>query len=119
MNTKRLRTQKGQAIIDMSEDEARTHLESILWPDGPVCAHCGSKNAFKMKGETVRDGLHRCLDCGKQFTVTIGTIFEDSHLPIAKWLKGFHLMCSSKKGISALQLQRNLGLGSYGTAWHM
>ena len=119
MIAKQPRTQKGQAIVDMNEDEARAHLESLLWPDGPSCFHCKSKNACKRSGETARAGLYLCRDCRKEFTVTLGTIFEDSHLPIAKWLKGFHLMCSSKKGISALQLQRNLGLGSYRTAWFM
>ena len=119
MIAKQPRTQKGQAIVDMNEDEARAHLEKLFWPDGPVCFHCKSKNACKRAGETARPGLYLCRDCRREFTVTLGTIFEDSHLPIAKWLKGFHLMCSSKKGISALQLQRNLGLGSYRTAWFM
>jgi len=114
------RTQKGQHIVDMTDDQARTYLENILWPDGqPACRHCGSINAYKMQGKTCRPGLCRCRDCKKQFTVTVGTIFEDSHIPLRKWLIAFHLMCSSKKGISALQLQRNLGLGSYRTAWHM
>lgn len=112
-------TQKGQHIADLSEDEARQYLEKILWPEGAVCAHCGSKNVYKMDGESCRAGLHRCRECDKQFTVTIGTIFEDSHIPLNKWVRAFHLMCSSKKGISALQLQRNLGFGSYRTAWHM
>jgi transposase-like protein len=119
MKEKRTRTQKGQAIIDLNEDQSRAYLEKLLWPDGPVCPHCGSKSAHKMQGKTVRAGLYRCRDCVGQYTCTIGTIFEDSHLPISKWLKGFHLMCSSKKGISAMQLQRNLGLGSYSTAWFM
>lgn len=117
--TKQPRSQKGQHIADLTEDQARAYLESLLWPNGPVCAHCGSANAYKMEGETCRAGLHRCRDCEKQFTVTVGTIFEDSHVPLNKWVRAFHLMCSSKKGISALQLQRNLGLGSYRTAWHM
>lgn len=112
-------TQKGQHIADLSEEQARTYLEGLLWPNGPVCAHCGSTDAYKMEGATCRDGLCRCRACEKQFTVTIGTIFEDSHIPLRKWVRAFHLMCSSKKGISALQLQRNLGLGSYRTAWHM
>ncbi|WP_276617015.1 IS1595 family transposase [Roseimicrobium sp. ORNL1] len=72
-----------------------------------------------MQGTSFRAGLLRCRACEKQFSVTIGTIFEDSHVPLAKWIRAFHLMCSSKKGISSLQLQRNLGLGSYRTAWHM
>jgi len=111
---------KGQHVMDMTEDQAREHLEGILWPDGkPVCAHCGSVNAYRMTGATCRKGLCRCHDCKKQFTVTVNTIFADSHLPLTKWIRAFHLMCSSKKGMSALQLQRNLGLGSYRTAWHM
>lgn len=114
------RTQKGQHLADMSEDQAREYIEGLLWPDGkPVCRRCGSVNAYKMQGATCRPGLCRCRDCKKQFTVTVGTIFEDTHIPLRKWVRAFHLMCSSKKGISALQLQRNLGLGSYRTAWHM
>jgi transposase-like protein len=112
-------SQKGQDVPDMSEDAARAHLESLLWPKGPVCPHCKSGNVYRMEGATVRAGLLRCRECEKQFTVTVGTIFEDSHLPLAKWVKAFHLMTSSKKGVSALQLQRNLGLGSYRTAWFM
>jgi transposase-like protein len=113
-------THKGQDLPDMTEDEARMYIEKLLWPDGqPVCPHCGSVNAYKMQGDTCRPGLCRCRDCKKQFTVTVGTIFEDSHIPLAKWVKAVHLMCSSKKGISALQLQRNLALGSYRSAWFM
>src|SRR5205814_4941176 len=112
-------THKDEGIPDLSEDEARAYLEKLLWPNGAVCAHCGNKNVYRMEGNTIRDGLYNCRDCRKPFTVTVGTIFEDSHLPLTKWIKAFHLMCSSKKGISALQLQRNLGLGSYRTAWHM
>ena len=115
----KLGTQKGQHIVDLSEDDARIYLEKILWPDGAVCPRCAGNDVYKMKGETCRAGLHRCRPCDKQFTVTVGTIFEDSHVALAKWIRAFHLMCSSKKGISALQLQRNLGLGSYRTAWHM
>lgn len=114
------RTQKGQHVADMTEDQARAHIEKLLWPNGePICRHCGSTNAYRMQGKSCRPGLCRCRDCKKQFTVTVGTIFEDSHIPLRIWVRAFHLMCSSKKGISALQLQRNLGLGSYRTAWHM
>src|SRR5688500_334217 len=114
-------SQRGQEVPELSEDQAREHIEKLLWPNGPVCPHCGSVNVYRMQGDSCRAGLHRCREkeCEQQFTVTVGTIFEDSHLPLAKWVKAFHLMCSSKKGISALQLQRNLGLGSYRTAWHM
>lgn len=115
----KLGTQKGQHLADLTEDEARNYLEGLLWPEGAVCPHCGDTNVYRMKGDSCRAGLHRCRACKKQFTVTVGTIFEDSHIPLRKWVRAFHLMCSSKKGISALQLQRNLGLGSYKTAWHM
>jgi transposase-like protein len=117
--TKLLPTQKGQNILNMNEDQARTYLEGLLWPNGAFCRHCGSTNVYKMVGTSCRPGLHRCRDCEKQFTVTVGTIFEDSHLPLATWVKAFHMIVSAKKGISALQLQRNLGLGSYKTAWFM
>jgi len=114
------RTQKGQHLQDMTDEQARQHIETLLWPDGkPVCRKCGSANAYRMQGATCRPGLCRCRDCKRQFTVTVGTIFEDTHIPLRKWVRAFHLMCSSKKGISALQLQRNLGLGSYQAAWHM
>src|SRR5208337_587325 len=106
-------------IGKLTEEEAREYLEKILWPNGPVCPHCGQQGAWTLNGESYRDGLYKCKACKEPFTVTIGTIMEDSHLPIRKWLIAFHLMCSSKKGISALQLQRELGLGSYQTAWHM
>jgi transposase-like protein len=107
------------------DDAAREHLEKLLWPDGPVCPKCGvigestklqPKEGTKTHG---RKGLYQCNGCREQFTVTVGTIFEDSHIPLHKWLLAFHLMCSSKKGVSALQLQRNLELGSYRTAWFM
>ncbi|HEX8913039.1 MAG TPA: IS1595 family transposase [Humisphaera sp.] len=113
-------SQKGQGIPELSEDDARAYLERLRWPDGnPVCPHCGSVDAYRMTGKTPRPGLCRCRDCDKQFTVSVGTIYEGSHIPLAKWVKAFHLMASSKKGISALQLQRNLGIGSYKTAWFM
>src|SRR5208283_1389563 len=121
MKEKKIWTSKGQQLPEMAENEAREHIEKLLWPDGPVCPHCQSKEVYKMKGDTIRPGLYRCRNrkCEKPFTVTVGTIFEDSHIPLATWIKAFHLMCSSKKGVSALQLQHNLGLGSYRTAWHM
>jgi len=103
----------------MTEEQAREYLESICWPDGPRCPHCDGKNATKMNGDAHRTGLHQCNSCRGQFTVTTGSIMEDSHIPLQKWVMAFHLMCSSKKGISALQLQRQLGLGSYKSAWFM
>jgi transposase-like protein len=104
----------------MTEGEARAYVEKLLWPNGEsTCRHCGSVNAYRMQGATCRPGLCRCRDCKKQFTLTVGTIFEDSHLPLSTWVKAIHQMSSSKKGMSALQLQRNLGLGSYKTAWFL
>ena len=113
------RTQKGQNVLDMNDEQAREYFERMRWPNGPVCVHCQSTNVYRLQGKAHRAGLLECKDCRKQFTVTVGTVMEDSHLPLATWAKAFHLVCSSKKGISALQLQRNLGLGSYRTAWFM
>jgi transposase-like protein len=104
----------------LSETEAREYLESIRWPDGnPTCPHCNGKDVTRLAGEAARPGTIQCNSCRQQFTVTVNTIMEDSHIPLSKWVLAFHLICSSKKGISALQLQRNLGLGSYRTAWFM
>lgn len=106
-------------IGQLSESEARTYLESIVWPNGPVCPHCGNTHAVRIQGPTSRDGLYSCSKCRREFTVTVNTILHRSHLPIKTWLVAFYLMCSSKKGISALQLQRNLGIKTYKTAWKM
>ncbi len=103
-------------ISELTEAQAREYLESIIWPNGAECPHCGSKNVTKLAGESHREGLHQCNDCRNPFTVTVGSVMEDSHIPLKKWLMAFHLMSSSKKGISALQLKRDLGLGSYRTA---
>jgi transposase-like protein len=104
----------------MTEKQARRYLEKVLWPNGPVCPHCGNiKKAYKLNGSTHRPGLYKCAICRRQFTVTIGTVMEDTHLPLRTWLMAFSLMRSAKKGISALQLQRDLGIGSYKTAWRM
>lgn len=103
-----------------TEEQARELLESIRWPEGPICPHCGIVgNATKMQGKAHRPGLYQCNDCRGQFSVTVGTIFEDSHIPLNKWLIAFYMMCASKTQISALQLQRQLEIGSYRTAWHM
>ena len=108
-----------------NEDAAREYLEKHTWPDGPVCPHCGLVNeAYKLVPKTeskrpVRKGVWKCKGCRKQFTVTVKSIFADSHIPLHKWLFAIHLMASSKKGISAHQLMRNLELGSYQTAWFM
>jgi len=107
-------------VSALTEDQARETIERILWPDGPVCSHCGAiENLTRLQGQAHRPGLFQCNNCHEQFTVTVGTIFEDSHIPLRKWLMAFALLCSAKKGISALQLQRELDIGSYRTAWHL
>ena len=106
-------------LTRLTENEARAMIENIRWPNGPECPHCVSNNAVRLEGDAPRAGVLKCRDCGKQFTVTVNTIMHRSNIPLTKWLIAFHLMCSRKKGISALQLQRELGLGSYQTAWHM
>jgi transposase-like protein len=106
--------------IFTNEEAARRHFESVVWPDGPVCPHCGViDNATELKGESTRPGVYKCKDCRKPFTATIGTLYERSHIPLNKWLLATHLMCASKKGMSAHQLWRMLGFGSYKTAWFM
>jgi len=98
---------------------AREWLEKQLWPDGPVCPHCGLVGAaYKLSGKKQRPGLYRCKGCEEQFTVTVGTIFEGSHIPLNKWVLAFQLMVSSKKGMSAHQLHRMLGV-TYKTAWFL
>jgi transposase-like protein len=103
-------------VSKLTEDQAREAFERIRWPQGPVCPHCGSVESTKLDGKAHRVGLYRCRGCTEQFTATINTILEDSHLPIRTWLMAFAILCSSKKGVSALQLQRQLGLGSYRSA---
>jgi transposase-like protein len=104
------------------EAAAFEFVESILWPTGPVCPHCGGFeriNAIKPNPEKrVRFGLKHCGQCRKQFTVRMGTIFEESKLPMTKWLQAIFLMCSSKKGVSAHQLHRTLET-TYKTAWFL
>jgi len=112
------------AAIDvgrLTEDEARAILEGIRWPKGIACSHCGSFRItrIKAKSDKVRDGVIQCNDCRKQFTVTVGTIMQGSHITIRQWVQAFYSMCSHKKGVSALQLQRNLGLHSYKSAWYL
>ena len=99
------------------DDAAREYLERLLWPDGPVCPHCGViGHAYK----TSRAGVYRCAEaeCRKDFSVTMKTVMERSKIALHKWLQAFHLMCASKKGISAHQLHRQLGIG-YEAAWFM
>ena len=103
----------------LTEDQAREHLEKLRWPNGARCVHCDSENVAKLNGKATRPGVYKCRDCRKQGTVTVNTIFERSHIDLRTWIMAFSLICSSKKGISALQLQRMLGLGSYKSAWHL
>ncbi|MGD0232267.1 MAG: IS1595 family transposase, partial [Syntrophorhabdales bacterium] len=101
------------------EQAAYDFIESQLWPEGPVCPHCGEKTRIgQLKGKTTRRGLYKCYACRKPFTVTMGNIFEDSHVPMHQWLQAIYLMCSSKKGISSNQLHRTLGV-TLKTAWFM
>jgi hypothetical protein len=108
-----------------TDEKARKHLEKVLWPNGIVCPKCQCNDQKKFSdiapnaAAKTRAGLRWCANCKDKFTVTIGTIFEDSHIPIRKWLIAWYLLCSSKKGISSLQLQRLLELGSYRTALFM
>ncbi len=103
-----------------NEEAARKHFEASRWPNGPICPHCGVVDeATELKGKSTRPGVYNCRACDKPFTATIGTIFERSHIPMHKWLLAIHLLSASKKGISAHQLWRMLGFGSYRTAWFM
>lgn len=108
-----------------TEESARDYFERLRWPNGPVCPHCGNADQGRVYKVTpnlekkIRAGLYKCAECRDQFTVTVGTVCEDSHIPLNKWLIGFYMMCASKTQISALQLQRQLELGSYRTAWFM
>lgn len=101
-----------------NDDKARQYLEAIRWPNGPICPHCTSPAHYKLKGEAHRPGLYKCKDCEKQYTVTVGTVFERSKIPLSKWLMATYLLCSSKKGISSHQIHRTLGV-TYKTAWFM
>ncbi len=111
------------------EDAAWAYLENIRWPTGPICPHCGSVNhayylAPKSGTRTTKTGkvsyrrLWKCADCRQQFSVLVGTIFEDSHIPLSKWLLAYHLMCAGKNGVAALELSRTLGI-AYSSAWFM
>ncbi len=113
-----------------NEEAAFAKLESVLWPNGPVCPHCGNnERIYSLQGVrskpsktnpegVVRHGLKKCGKCRKQFTVRVGTVFESSHIPLHKWFQGAHLLCSSKKGISSHQLHRTLDI-TYEAAWFM
>ena len=109
------------ALEYSDEDTARALLESWVWPKERVCPHCQGVKSWPLKAQAdsktpVRSGVYKCAECGRQFSVTVGTIFERSHVPISKWMMSVFILCSSKKGISACQLQRMIGV-TYKTAW--
>ncbi len=102
------------------DEAAREHLESLLWPKGPECPHCGvgGDRITKLQGKSTRPGVYKCKDCRKPFSVTVGTVMERSKIPLSKWVLAAQLMASSKKGMSAKQLERMLGT-NYETAWFL
>jgi transposase-like protein len=106
--------------IFRDEAAARSALEAVRWPNGPICPHCGSTgdDVVRVKGKGHRSGLFYCDACSGQFTVTVGTAFERSKIPLSKWWLAAHLLTSSKKGISGRQMHRTIGV-SYKTAWFM
>jgi len=106
--------------IFIDKESARLHLEATRWPEGAVCPHCKSKNVRELNGKSHRAGLRQCneKECRKQFTVTVGTVFERSKVPLNKWLLATHLLTASKKGMSAHQIHRMIGV-TYKTAWFM
>ena len=102
-----------------NEDKAREYLESLRWPNGVVCPHCGSVGEhYSIKGKSHRKGLRKCPDCREQFTVTVGTVFERSKIKLHVWLMAVHLVCAAKNGISSMELHRLLGV-TQKTAWFM
>jgi transposase-like protein len=103
-----------------NEEAAFAHLEGVLWPTAPICPHCGSINAKHYDLRKTRIGLRKCCEkaCRKQFTVRVGTVFESAHIPLHKALQAVYLMVSSKKGVSAHQIHRILGV-TYKTAWFL
>lgn len=108
-----------------TEESARDYFDALRWPNGPVCPHCGNADSGRIYkvtanlGKRIRAGLYKCAECEEGFTVTINTVMEDTHLPLNKWLIAFYMMCASKTQISALQLQRQLEIGSYRSAWFL
>src|SRR5579871_4074919 len=102
------------------ETRAREWLEARVWPNGPVCPHCGaiSELVTKLTGAKHRPGVYQCNQCREQFTVTVKTVFERSKIPLTKWLAALFLLTASKKGVSAHQIHRSLGI-SYKSSWFM
>jgi transposase-like protein len=113
----------SKSILDAKyfKDEAAAYawVETRVWPEGPICPHCGGVDSIsKMRGKSTRIGVYKCYQCRKPFTVKIGTVFEASHVPMHLWLQAMFLLCSSKKGITSNQLHRTLGV-TLKTAWFM
>jgi transposase-like protein len=105
--------------IYTDENAARDHLEALNWPDGPICPHCGTVNeATKLAGKSTRPGVYKCRPCQKPFSVTVGTVFERSKIKLNTWVHAVDLYTASKKGFSAHQLHRTMGV-TYKTAWFM
>src|SRR5436309_3416664 len=117
------KTKKQKQDVDLTtlmskfsdEEQCRTYLEHLRWPDGITCLQCGSA---KLSHIYTRAGMFACDACGYQFSVKVNTIFHDSHLPLTKWFLAVYLMCEAKKGVSALQLKRTLNV-AYKTAWYL
>jgi transposase-like protein len=109
-----------QNPIFTNEDKAREWLEARVWPQGPICPHCGATgdDVTKLEGKAHRPGLYQCSACREQFTVTVKTVFERSKIPLTKWLAALFLLTASKKGVSAHQVHRSLGI-SYKSTWFM
>ena len=110
-----------QDPIFQDETKAREALEGVLWPDGPYCRHCGNSDQdkiAKMQGKSARPGLYYCNECKREFTVTVGTVFERSKVPLTKWWMAAHLLNQGKNGASAHEIHRQIGV-SYKTAWFM
>ena len=114
-------TSNLQNPIFTDETKAREWLEARVWPEGPICPHCGNVDQDKitaLNGKAHRPGLYQCAECREQFTVTVKTVFERSKIPLAKWLAALFLLTASKKGVSAHQIHRSLGI-SYKSSWFM
>ena len=109
-------------VMQWTDAECRTFLEAQRWPNGPYCPKCGAEKPYTITRKTASKNrvrsFYKCRECRKQFTATVGTIFEDSHIPLNKWFAAIYLMCASKKGISAHQIHRMLGV-AYRSAWFM
>jgi len=109
-------------VMRWTDEECRAYLEKMRWPDGVVCPKCGVAEPYritrKTKTKNTVQTLFKCRKCRKQFTTTVGTIFEDSKIPLSKWFAAIYLMCSSKKGVSAHQIHRQLEI-TYKSAWYM